>query len=80
MNQNSEYEVAHEKVVIRHQNAQFAVLLSKVWVAVVLKEYGVFTPCLMDPQGIVRWEGFPFLAGYPLTGNVVADIIARYSN
>jgi hypothetical protein len=35
MNQNSEYEVAHEKVVIRHQNAQFAVLLSKVWVAVV---------------------------------------------
>ena len=34
---------------------------------------------IIDPQGYVRWEGFPFLEGYELNANVVADIIARYS-
>ena len=34
---------------------------------------------LMDPQGYVRWEGFPFLEGHELTESVVAGIIARYS-
>jgi thiol-disulfide isomerase/thioredoxin len=31
---------------------------------------------IMDPQGIVRWEGFPLLDGYRLTEQVVADILA----
>jgi len=35
---------------------------------------------IIDPNGIVRWEGFPFLKGYELTEKVVADIIAKYSN
>jgi thiol-disulfide isomerase/thioredoxin len=35
---------------------------------------------IIDPQGIVRWEGFPFLQGYELNENVVADILAKYSN
>ena len=35
---------------------------------------------IIDPQGIVRWEGFPFLQGYELNEKVVADILARYSN
>ena len=35
---------------------------------------------IMDPQGYVRWEGFPFLEGYELNAKVVADIINRYSN
>lgn len=34
---------------------------------------------IIDPQGYVRWEGFPFLKGYELTEQVVADIIDRYS-
>jgi thiol-disulfide isomerase/thioredoxin len=34
---------------------------------------------LMDPDGIVRWEGFPLLQGYELTEKVVADILARNS-
>jgi cytochrome c biogenesis protein CcmG/thiol:disulfide interchange protein DsbE len=34
---------------------------------------------LMDPSGIVRWEGFPLLSGYELTEQVVADILAKYS-
>jgi cytochrome c biogenesis protein CcmG/thiol:disulfide interchange protein DsbE len=35
---------------------------------------------IIDPKGIVRWEGFPFQQGYELTGKVVADIINQYSN
>ncbi|GFZ90247.1 hypothetical protein GCM10011531_22290 [Aquaticitalea lipolytica] len=33
---------------------------------------------LIDPKGIVRWEGFPFLAGYELTSKTIEDIIAKY--
>jgi cytochrome c biogenesis protein CcmG, thiol:disulfide interchange protein DsbE len=32
---------------------------------------------LIDPQGIVRWEGFPLLNGFELTEKVVADILAK---
>jgi cytochrome c biogenesis protein CcmG/thiol:disulfide interchange protein DsbE len=35
---------------------------------------------IIDPHGIVRWEGFPFLAGYELNEKIVADIISKYSN
>jgi thiol-disulfide isomerase/thioredoxin len=35
---------------------------------------------IIDPQGIVRWEGYPFLEGYELNEKIVADILARYSN
>jgi len=35
---------------------------------------------LIDPQGIVRWEGFPLLKGYELTDKVISDIIAKYSD
>lgn len=35
---------------------------------------------IIDPHGVIRWEGYPFLAGYELTEKVVADIIGQYSN
>ena len=31
---------------------------------------------LVDPQGIVKWEGFPFLNGHELTADVVGKILA----
>lgn len=31
---------------------------------------------ILDPQGIVRWEGFPLLEGFELTEKVVGDILA----
>ena len=34
---------------------------------------------LIDPQGIVRWEGFPLLNGFELTEQAVADILAKNS-
>ena len=30
---------------------------------------------IMDPQGVVRWEGFPLLEGHELTEKVVQDIL-----
>jgi len=35
---------------------------------------------LIDPQGMVRWEGYPLLEGYELSEKVVADILAQYAN
>ena len=34
---------------------------------------------IMDPQGIVRWEGFPLMEGFELTEQVVAEILAKSS-
>jgi thiol-disulfide isomerase/thioredoxin len=33
---------------------------------------------IIDPAGIVRWEGYPLLEGHELTEKVVADILAKY--
>jgi len=33
---------------------------------------------IIDPQGIVRWEGFPLLGGHELTEKVVADVLEKY--
>lgn len=35
---------------------------------------------LIDPKGIVRWEGFPHLHGEELTPEVVRSIIAKYDS
>jgi len=39
---------------------------------------GIPHALLIDPQGIVRWEGFPLLEGYELTPAVVKEILERY--
>ena len=35
-------------------------------------------PILIDPKGIVRWEGFPFLQGHELTAEVIEKIMKKY--
>lgn len=35
---------------------------------------------IIDPQGIVRWEGYPLLQGYELTPTVVKDVLQKYSH
>ena len=40
---------------------------------------GIPHALLLDPDGIVRWEGFPLLEGYELTAKVIAEIIAKHS-
>jgi cytochrome c biogenesis protein CcmG/thiol:disulfide interchange protein DsbE len=34
---------------------------------------------IIDPQGVIRWEGYPALPGYELTEKVMADLINQYS-
>ena len=43
-----------------------------------LKVSGIPHVIVMDPQGIVRWEGFPLLDGYELTDGVLKDIFSKY--
>ena len=33
---------------------------------------------LIDPEGIVRWEGFPFMRGFELTDEVLESIFEEY--
>ena len=33
---------------------------------------------LIDPKGIVRWEGFPLLQGHELTAEVIEKIMKKY--
>jgi cytochrome c biogenesis protein CcmG, thiol:disulfide interchange protein DsbE len=35
---------------------------------------------IVDPQGIVRWEGFPLLGGHGLSEAVLTELIAKYSH
>jgi thiol-disulfide isomerase/thioredoxin len=42
-----------------------------------LEVKGIPHVILIDPEGIVRWEGFPLLDGYELTERVVADLLAK---
>lgn len=35
---------------------------------------------LIDPDGIVRWEGFPALANHQLTAKVISTIIENYKS
>ena len=33
---------------------------------------------IIDPKGVVRWEGFPLLDGYELTEAVVQGVLEKY--
>ncbi len=35
---------------------------------------------ILDPAGIVRWEGYPLLTGYKLTEDAVAEVLAKYGS
>ena len=46
----------------------------------VLEIQGIPHCILIDPDGIVRWEGFPILSGFELTSSVIKDIIEKYKH
>lgn len=43
-----------------------------------LEVKGIPHVILIDPKGIVRWEGFPFLDGHELTPEVIKNLIQKY--
>jgi hypothetical protein len=42
-----------------------------------LKVEGIPHVILIDPQGVVRWEGFPLLQGFELTEDVLKDLLSK---
>jgi cytochrome c biogenesis protein CcmG, thiol:disulfide interchange protein DsbE len=40
---------------------------------------GVPHVLVIDPHGIVRWEGYPFVSGYNLDEKILAGILTQYS-
>jgi thiol-disulfide isomerase/thioredoxin len=40
---------------------------------------GIPHAMIIDPNGIVRWEGFPLLRGFELTETVMKEILDKYS-
>jgi thiol-disulfide isomerase/thioredoxin len=45
-----------------------------------LQVTGIPHVIVVDPKGIVRWEGFPLLGGYELTDKVIQDILDKYGS
>lgn len=43
-----------------------------------LEVQGIPHVILIDPKGIVRWEGFPLLEGHELTTKIVKQLIQKY--
>lgn len=41
--------------------------------------HGIPHVLIIDPKGIVRWEGYPLLGGHELTEQVVEDLLATFS-
>lgn len=39
---------------------------------------GIPHAVLIDPEGFVRWEGYPLLGGYELTAAIIESIIKEY--
>jgi cytochrome c biogenesis protein CcmG, thiol:disulfide interchange protein DsbE len=42
-----------------------------------LEVKGIPHVIVVDPQGIVRWEGYPLLEGFELTESVLKDVMAK---
>jgi thiol-disulfide isomerase/thioredoxin len=56
----------------------FSTIDTKARMKGILEVKGIPHVILIDPDGIVRWEGYPLLAGDRLTEQVVADVLSRY--
>ncbi len=44
----------------------------------ILEIKGIPHVIIIDPKGIVRWEGFPLLENHKLTPEVVKNLIEKY--
>ncbi|WP_443936814.1 TlpA family protein disulfide reductase [Pedobacter sp. MW01-1-1] len=45
-----------------------------------LEILGIPHAILIDPKGVVRWEGFPLLTGYELNEEVLVGLMKKYKN
>lgn len=65
---------AMEEPVINYYNG----IDTKATMKKALEVKGIPHVILIDPKGIVRWEGFPLLGGHQLTPEVIKNLIQKY--
>jgi thiol-disulfide isomerase/thioredoxin len=57
----------------------FSAIDTKAKMNKALEVRGIPHVILVDPDWVVRWEGYPLLEGYELTEAVVEDVIKKHS-
>lgn len=72
--ENAEKVKAMETPVIEYSSA----IDTKGTMKNTLEVKGIPHVILIDPHGIVRWEGFPLLEGHELTADVIKRLIEQY--
>lgn len=58
----------------------FEAIDTKGTVKDLLQVKGIPHAILIDPKGVVRWEGFPLLQGNELTEDVIKALLEKYKN
>lgn len=56
----------------------YSAIDTQAWMKKQLEVKGIPHVILIDPKGIVRWEGFPLLPGHELTAETVKELIEKY--
>lgn len=51
---------------------------TKATMTKILEVKGIPHVILIDPKGIIRWEGFPLLEDHQLTSEVIRELIQKY--
>ena len=70
-----------ESVIASMKNPRieyFSAIDTKKRMKNVVQVKGIPHVMIIDPQGIVRWEGFPFLSGHKLTETVVENLLRQH--
>jgi cytochrome c biogenesis protein CcmG/thiol:disulfide interchange protein DsbE len=58
----------------------FEAIDTKGTVKELIQVKGIPHAILIDPKGVVRWEGFPLLQGNQLTEEVIKGLLDKYKN
>lgn len=58
----------------------FSALDSEKRLNTIFEIKGIPHAVLIDPDGVVKWEGFPTLRNHELTSDVLRDFISNYKN
>lgn len=66
------------KKMVTPQIEYFSAIDSTEKMEKILEIRGIPHVILVDPDGYVRWQGYPLYPGFELTSDVIKEIIAKY--
>ena len=76
---NKELKSHNNKIIINCASLEyFSAIDAKKRMKNIVQVKGIPHVMIIDPQGIVRWEGFPFLSGHKLTETVVENLLRQH--